>query len=311
MRSIEVQPSQQGLLELVSRCVVEPFNRVSDDSVLAVALSLPAAGETEDLGANPAPPVCAAYAESDYCCESWKLHLAELARRARSHWHKCDYSRLCAMVPIVHEDRCLAAVKLAHCGSMSDEDFEHHVEILDILVEAFVASHRAFLAILRRTPMIPAEADAPAAPGVVQLQAREPSHPQVLRALEWIEKHLTDPKLTVGAIARELDIDSSYLGSLFVEQTGQRMSWLIAARRVEMAKTLLATTDRQVKLIAHDTGHANPNWFCHVFRVHTGLTPGQYRRYSRAASAGRARVRADKGRRGDPPGRQPQSANAI
>jgi hypothetical protein len=33
--------------------------------------------------------------------------------------------------------------------------------------------------------------------------------------------------------------------------------------------------------IARDTGHANPNWFCHVFRVHTGLTPNGYRRQSR------------------------------
>jgi len=59
------------------------------------------------------------------------------------------------------------------------------------------------------------------------------------------------------------------------------MSWYLAVRRVELAKTLLATTHRQVKVIARDTGHANPNWFCHVFRVHTGLTPNGYRRQSR------------------------------
>jgi transcriptional regulator GlxA family with amidase domain len=63
------------------------------------------------------------------------------------------------------------------------------------------------------------------------------------------------------------------------------MGWFIASRRVELAKTLLATTDRQIKYIAHETGHANPNWFCHVFNVHTGLTPGEYRRRSGHASA--------------------------
>ena len=52
------------------------------------------------------------------------------------------------------------------------------------------------------------------------------------------------------------------------------MNRFITARRVERAKTLLATTHWQIKEIARATGHANANWFCHLFRLSTGLTPG-------------------------------------
>ena len=59
------------------------------------------------------------------------------------------------------------------------------------------------------------------------------------------------------------------------------MSRYIAVRRVELAKTLLVTTDWQIKRIARETGHANPTWFSHVFGVHTGCTPGEHRRRAR------------------------------
>jgi two-component system response regulator YesN len=104
------------------------------------------------------------------------------------------------------------------------------------------------------------------------------SHPKIAEALRCIEEGLSDPTLTVEDIATRLGLHPTYLSRLFTEQTGQRMSRFIAARRIEKARHLLATTDWQIKRVALETGHANPNWFCHIFQLHTGLSPREYRR---------------------------------
>jgi AraC-like DNA-binding protein len=158
------------------------------------------------------------------------------------------------------------------------------VELLDSMVEGFAIAHADLLSRIPRPEQAPMEASHLPPHGKGTTPGQPPTHPQVLRALEYINEHLSDPKLAIGAIARELDIDPSYLGRIFADQVGQRMIWHIAARRVELAKTLLATTHRLVKAIARDTGYANANWFCYVFRVHTGLTPNGYRRQLRRQS---------------------------
>jgi AraC-like DNA-binding protein len=250
--------------------VLTPFARLSDARFAPVVLDV-STPNSDDPPANPGHPACAEHADSDYCRESWQLHLAELSRRPRSHWHRCDKDRLCAIVPIVTRGRCVAAVKIACRASMAEEDFARQVEILDLLAREFADKHDQALA-----PFVPASA--PASRSQEEYRERTPTHPRILRAIRAIEAQLADPGLTVWRIAREMGIDPSYLGHLFVEQVGQRMSRFIALRRMELARKLLATTDWQIKRIAHETGHANPNWFCYVFRAVTGQTPGGYRK---------------------------------
>jgi transcriptional regulator GlxA family with amidase domain len=118
------------------------------------------------------------------------------------------------------------------------------------------------------------------------LNLADTQHPQVRRAIALIERRANEPQLNVAAIATELGMNATYLAHLFREETGVRMSRLIAWHRIEIAKTLLSTTDWQVKRIAYESGHGNPNWFSHVFRLHTGDSPSEYR--DRVAKQSRA-----------------------
>jgi AraC-like DNA-binding protein len=244
-------------------------------------LSLAASDDAEDPPVHPCHPACADHAASDYCRESWQLHLAELHERPETHWHKCDLGRFCALVPVVFHERCLAAIKLACPATMAEQDFERCVEVLDVLVRDFVTAEADALSALLRAEQVAEAPGPPPAVGALPPSAPQPSHPQVLRALQYVENQLSDPKLTVGGVAQALGLHPSYLSQLFSEHVGQRLSRFIATQRVQRAQTLLATTDWQVKRIAVETGHANPNWFCHVFAALTGLTPGEYRRQSR------------------------------
>jgi AraC-like DNA-binding protein len=277
--------SNGNLLALLSRSVIERFTRISDVVAIAVPVARSGPDDADDPPRNPGHPACSEHANSDYCRESWQLHLAELKRHPETHWHKCDYGRLCAIVPVVYHGQCLAAVKLACSDSMAEEEFERHVEILDTLVKDFVLSEARSLGRLLRAGRTAAGFGASPAPSTEEPIDNGVSHPLVLRALEYIETHLCDPALGVGRTARELGTHPSYLSQLFGSGVGQRMNRFIAARRVELAKTLLATADWQIKRIAREAGFANPNWFSYVFRTLVGLTPGEYRRKTRGHSS--------------------------
>ena len=268
-----------GLRLLLSREVVERFVRLIPGGLTPVPLCLSSPEESEEPPLNPGHPACAEYASTDYCRESWQLHLAELQSRQETHWHKCDYGKYCAFVAVVFRDQCLAAVKLAGAGpTMTEAEFEHQVEILDALVKAFVVSEAAFFERLLDARPTAAADQAPQPQSTQGTGLENPRHPQVMRAIEYIEEHLVDPGLTVGRVARALDIHPNYLSHLFALQVGQRMGRFILTRRVEMAKELLLTTDWQIKRVARETGHANPNWFCYIFGAQAGVTPSEYRR---------------------------------
>ncbi len=273
------RPTVARLLALLEQHVIDRFAYMSMTDVQAVALAVSEPDE-EDPALNPSHPACIEFSASAYCHESWRLHLAKLKQRPETHWGTCRHGRICAIIPVVCGTRCLAAVKLASPAPLDNRDFARLVELLELLIRDFTVSHGDFL---RR---VSGGIDAGAAgrtatdcQGALNLQ---PTHPQVARALEYIAAHLSDPGLTVARVASVLDLYPTYLSEIFARHVGQPMGRFIACRRIALARTLLATTDWQVKRIAIETGHANPNWFCHVFSAHTGLTPGEYRSASRA-----------------------------
>lgn len=275
-RKVTGKPTMTRLLTLLESQVIDRFSRMIMSDIQAVALAVFEPDE-DDPPPNPSHPACAEFSASDYCRESWQLHLAQLKRRPETHWGVCQQERICAIIPLVCGRFCPAVVKLAGPAAVDKVEFQRLVEVMELMVQGFVAAHADFLRGL--SGGIHAEAIAETSPDSSQdaPNTPTPSHPQVLRALEYIATHLFDPGLTVAGTASVLGLYPTYLSELFVEQMGQRMSRYIAQRRIEAAKMLLITTDWQIKRIAIETGHANANWFGHVFSVHTGLSPGEFR----------------------------------
>ncbi len=280
-RRASAQPADRDFLTDLADLVKERFSRISGLTVVTIPLDLPGTAFSTGLPPKPIHPACAKFADTEYCRNAWQSHLVELKRRPELHWHKCGFELFCAIVPVVWEGRCLAVLKLVCPDSVSEASFERNVELLDILVESFLAGEADVLARLVPPRQLAADSEAQRAAGNGNSDRKRPTHPQVLRALEHIEQHLTDPDLTVARIARTLDINSTYLAHLFAEQIGRRMSRHISDLRMELAKNLLSTTDWQIKRVAFESGYANPDWFSHVFHVRAGLTPGQYRTKTR------------------------------
>ncbi len=273
-----IPPNRKNLLKLLAKHVVAPFEHVTQLTAIVVALNGPPPDNDEEPLSNPCHPACAKHAESDYCRESWQLHVAEAQRRPEAHWHMCEFGMYCAMIPVAHEGNCLAAVKLACTASLSEDEFDRHVSLLDLLVEGFVVLHADFLCRLSSPLRDRAESGSVPIDGSEAIAPLRITHPQVEQAIRHIKTSFRDSSLTVAGVARHLGMHVNYLCHLFSAQTGLRMSRFITNQRIDLAKTLLATTNHQIKRIAHDAGYAHPNWFSHMFTLHTGMTPEKYRR---------------------------------
>jgi YesN/AraC family two-component response regulator len=165
---------------------------------------------------------------------------------------------------------------------MKADAFEMHVELLDVLVENFGLKEAELLVRLAPSKDFQGDEESLQRDDAKTSSRARSDHPQVEAALIYIKKHITDSNMTVARIARALDVNASYLAHLFSLQVGVRMSRYIAGRRIELAKTLLASTSWQIKRVAYETGHGNPLWFSEVFREHTGVTPTKFRQNARS-----------------------------
>lgn len=100
---------------------------------------------------------------------------------------------------------------------------------------------------------------------------------QVLRCMDYIDKHLQQP-LTVKKLAEALELSESYLSILFKRETGVAVSEYIRRRRVDTARTLLQYTECSCVEIAEYLCFSSDSHFSRVFREYTGQSPSEYRK---------------------------------
>jgi AraC-like DNA-binding protein len=102
----------------------------------------------------------------------------------------------------------------------------------------------------------------------------------LVRILNYIDSHLTDPDLTPTQIAEACRMTTRYLHHLFSDEN-ETVSRYILRRRLEACARALscpAQRGRSVTSIAFDYGFNSPTHFGRVFRARFGLTPREYRR---------------------------------
>ncbi len=102
----------------------------------------------------------------------------------------------------------------------------------------------------------------------------------VSRALNYINANLDSQKLSLAAVADELNVSRSYLSARFKEELHQTLTDYTAKRRIENAKELLRDTSLPVQDIASLSGIDDAAYFTRMFKMKTGMTPRQYRKIS-------------------------------
>jgi AraC family transcriptional regulator len=102
-------------------------------------------------------------------------------------------------------------------------------------------------------------------------------HPQIAKALDYIEKHLQEP-LSVNMLANTVGWTHEHFSRSFVRQTGRTPREMIIHRRIERACQLLLYEDWNIRRVAHAVGFIDENYFFRVFRMVRGITPSEYRK---------------------------------
>jgi len=83
--------------------------------------------------------------------------------------------------------------------------------------------------------------------------------------------------LSLKANAAALNVNPSYLSSLFRKETGRTLTDYVNQKRVEHAVYLLASTDLPISAVGQRCGIQDDNYFTKIFKKYTSLTPKQYR----------------------------------
>jgi AraC family transcriptional regulator, L-rhamnose operon transcriptional activator RhaR len=104
--------------------------------------------------------------------------------------------------------------------------------------------------------------------------------------LEYIKDHY-NKKITLDEVAKKSYYNPSYFSKIFKECYGKPFVKYLSELRVNEAIRLLQETDCSVKEICFSVGYQSKNQFFRVFKSHTGMTPGQYRRQASIRTANR------------------------
>lgn len=98
----------------------------------------------------------------------------------------------------------------------------------------------------------------------------------IRKVLTNIDADLT-ADLSLKAQAEQLNINASYLSTLFKKETGSTLTEYVNKKRMEHALFLLNTTNLQIQNIAQHCGFPDVNYFTKTFKKFMKKTPKEYR----------------------------------
>ena len=106
---------------------------------------------------------------------------------------------------------------------------------------------------------------------------RQTYSPIVQKVIAYIETDVST-ELSLKTFAKYLNINASYLSTLFSKEVGIPLSEYVNNSRIFHAKKLLLGTDLPIKSIAEQCGFSDTHYFSRVFRKLVGTTPNAYRK---------------------------------
>ena len=98
----------------------------------------------------------------------------------------------------------------------------------------------------------------------------------IRKVLTQIDYDLT-ADLGLKNLANQLNVNPSYLSTLFKKETGSTLTEYVNQKRIEHAVFLLNSSSLQIQMIAQYSGIPDVNYFTKTFKKIIGITPKEYR----------------------------------
>ena len=99
----------------------------------------------------------------------------------------------------------------------------------------------------------------------------------VLKLNRFIRENLSNTMLGVDMIVDHMNVSRTTLFNKMNNLVGASTNKYIRRIRIEVAKEMLAKTNKSVGTIAEETGFSESQYFSTVFKQETGMTPSQYK----------------------------------
>lgn len=96
--------------------------------------------------------------------------------------------------------------------------------------------------------------------------------------IQYIQKEMTNPELTLSAVADEFHMNDSYLSRTFKKELGFSFSKYLIRLRMEKAIQLLSSTNMKAYQIAEEVGIPDAYYFSNCFKKYTGQSIREYKK---------------------------------
>ncbi len=111
---------------------------------------------------------------------------------------------------------------------------------------------------------------------LVKKYSLKPYSPLIQKVISRVEFDLAGD-LSLKANAKALNVNASYLSTLFKKELGVNLTEYVNGKRVEYAIYLLNTTKLSISMVGHRCGIQDDNYFTKIFKKYVGKTPKQFR----------------------------------
>jgi len=98
--------------------------------------------------------------------------------------------------------------------------------------------------------------------------------------LEYVNKHFHQPDINLMQVADHVNISVYTCSRLFKEFTGIGFKEYISAKRMELSKELLLSTNKNIYEIAVEAGFEHTSYFVTWFKANCGMSPNKFRNSS-------------------------------
>lgn len=104
-----------------------------------------------------------------------------------------------------------------------------------------------------------------------------PYDEQVCRVQSYVQEHLGE-ELRLELVSDAIGLSPAYLSRLFKQKSGQNFIEYVNQMRIGRAKDELLATSASIAEISRNCGFESTSYFTRVFKKHTGITPGAFRK---------------------------------
>lgn len=99
-----------------------------------------------------------------------------------------------------------------------------------------------------------------------------------IEIVEYIQKNIADPELSLSSIANKFYLNPSYLCRVFKQEIGQSFIEYLTKIRIEKAIELLRETDLRNYEVCEKIGVLDPNYFGKCFKKYTGISVSDFKK---------------------------------